>query len=108
MTHRVIVVTGGFQGIGKAIVERFLSSGDTVVSADLRHENEWVTDRLLTVQTDVALPNSVRLLGDTLAGEFSRVDVLVNNAGMSINKSIEELTVDEWNVVVNTNLRGRF
>ena len=108
MTHRVVVVTGGFQGIGKAIVDTFLSRGDTVVSADLRHENKWVTERLLTVNTDVTHPTSIQRLADRVAGEFNCVDVLVNNAGMSINKSIEELTVDEWDQVVNVNLRGSF
>jgi 3-oxoacyl-[acyl-carrier protein] reductase len=112
----VAIVTGGSRGIGKYISKRLASEGASVVIAgrtlsDLKIAEEEIAEdggRVIAVQTDVSSEKSVhRLLSKTLT-EFGTIDILVNNAGQYIEKSIAEMSVEEWNAVVGTNLTGPF
>ncbi len=114
-TGKVGIVTGGAQGIGKGIARRLLADGMSVVIADL--DGEAVQDflaemgqetRLQAIATDVTREDEVRGLIDTTAQRFGRLDALVNNVGIGINKSIEALTLAEWNQVLATNLTSMF
>ncbi|CAN5805964.1 glucose 1-dehydrogenase [soil metagenome] len=112
---KTAIVTGGAQGIGRAVGLELLQRGYAVIAAD--HDAaagaEWVekyqnAGTLHFVKTDVADENEVeRLLTETLA-RFSRLDVLVNNAGIGIGKPVTELSLAEWNRVLATNLTGAF
>ena len=109
------VVTGGAQGIGRAVVERFLASGAKVAiwdrDADLAHRTagELGLDTVVPVEVDVTnLENVERATRETLAA-FGRIDILVNNAGISgPNTRLWEYPPDAWSQVVNINLIGPF
>ncbi len=113
---KVIVVTGGCRGIGKAIVEKFASEGAIVYALDyvipseseFDFENKELKNRIKTIQTDVTSEESVRLTFETIIGEQSRIDVLVNNAGITRDNLLMRMTSDQWDAVINTNLKGVF
>jgi NAD(P)-dependent dehydrogenase (short-subunit alcohol dehydrogenase family) len=113
MKSQVAVVTGGAQGIGKAMVRQFLRDGYGVVIADADEEAGRETAAeyaalgpLRFIRTDVASePDVERLAADTLAA-FSGVTVLVNNAAIACNRPIGEVSLADWNRVLGVNLTG--
>ena len=114
MTERIAVVTGGGSGIGRGGALALSEAGWTVVVAGRRPEPLAETVELmagpgLAVPADVADPDSVDGLFDTVVDRFGRVDLLFNNAGMSAPPvPIDELDVDTWRRVVDVNLTGSF
>ena len=114
---RVAVVTGAASGIGKGIAIAFAREGADIVVADkveksgaaevlaaIRHHGRDA----LFVPTDVADEVSVNNMAGTSLAHFGRVDILVNNAGIFTESLLEKMSVDDWDRVVNTNLRGTF
>ncbi len=113
--RKVALVTGGAQGIGKAIAWRFLRDGMRVAILDADEEagNEAATGlRALGevdfFRTDVANEDQVIEAIKRTVNAFGGLDVLVNNAGISRNKPVTELTLAEWNRVLGVNLTGAF
>jgi NAD(P)-dependent dehydrogenase (short-subunit alcohol dehydrogenase family) len=116
-SQKVAVVTGAGSGIGKAVALALAGEGYDVVLAGRRAEALERTAReghsgrsqLLAVPTDVTDPISVRALFDKTKEAFGRVDLLFNNAGIGApGVSLDELTVEQWRAVVDTNLTGPF
>ncbi len=114
-SHRVAIVTGGAQGIGKAIARRLLNDDFVVVIADCDDEAGRETEAELQVLGDiqfvhanVAIESDVARLVSHTANTFGRLDALINNAGISANRPIGELTLADWNRVLGTNLTGTF
>jgi NAD(P)-dependent dehydrogenase (short-subunit alcohol dehydrogenase family) len=113
----VVVVTGAGRGIGRAIAEELGAGGACIVanyakSATLAEE---VVSRLrdggtraVAVQADVSDAEQAARLIEATVGEFGRIDVLVNNAGITVDRTLKNLTIADWNVVVQTNLNGYF
>jgi NAD(P)-dependent dehydrogenase (short-subunit alcohol dehydrogenase family) len=115
MKDRVAIVTGGGQGIGRAIVERFLREGMAVVIADSDEEagRETETDlskagKVLFAATEVSDESRVEATIARTIQTFGRLDVLVNNAATSRGKPVTELTREEWDRVIAVNLTGPF
>lgn len=110
--QRVIVVTGGANGIGRGVAHAFAKQGDCVVVADLENVPEFIKEleemsgSAYFVQTDVRDPGAIQHLFDYIEEHLGRVDVLINNAGVSRFTPFEALTVDIWEDVIHTNLRG--
>ncbi len=112
---RTAFVTGGGQGIGKAITRRLLDNGFavTIAELDITAGQETATELGATgsvrfIHADVADETSVhQALAQSIA-QFGRLDVLVNNAAISISRPITELTLDDWNHVIAVNLTGAF
>jgi 3-oxoacyl-[acyl-carrier protein] reductase len=111
------VVTGGARGIGRAIAGAFAAEGADVAVADTLPEGDAtlvLTDiarsgrRGIYLRTDVAREDQVRSMVDAVHGAFGRIDVLVNNAGILSRSPLEEMPVEEWDRVLNVNLRGAF
>lgn len=117
LQDRVAIVTGGARGIGGAIATAFAAEGADVVIADVLGEEiaapvlEAVAEsgrRALQVHTDVSDEASVRAMVKRAEEEFGDIDILVNNAGIFGQVFFHELTPQEWDRVVNVNLRGCF
>jgi len=115
-SSKVAVVTGAGTGIGKAVAVALLRHGWNVALAGRRREplDQAIVDagsgatRAIAVPTDVADPASVDALFAAAKGAFGRVDLLFNNAGISIGGPFEDLTLEQWKSVVDINLTGSF
>ncbi len=113
LTGKVAVVTGSTKGIGLAIAERMINEGAAVViSARTESEVQDVAarlgDRAIGIPCDVADPVACQRLVDQAVERLGRLDVLVNNAGFGIFKSIADMTVEEWRRQIDVNLGGVF
>jgi NAD(P)-dependent dehydrogenase (short-subunit alcohol dehydrogenase family) len=115
-THKVAIVTGAGSGIGQAAALALLGDGWTVVLAGRRVDALQETVKLagasakaMAVPTDVTNPDSVRALFDQTVQAHGRVDLLFNNAGIGAPAiPLEELSIEQWKAVVDTNLNGMF
>jgi 3-oxoacyl-[acyl-carrier protein] reductase len=113
---RVAVITGGAQGIGRAICETLAREGATVVVADINGDGaadtarELVTagGRALAVKVDVSDEASVTALDQRVMSDEHRLDILVNNAGICRMVPILDIPVAEWDRILAVNLRGTF
>ncbi len=109
LSDTVAVVTGGTTGIGKAIAAEFLDQGAEVVVCGRREDvGAETADELGCefVQCDVREFEEVQSLVDGAVDDAGRLDVMVNNAGVGSETSLEEMSLDEWHNVVSTNLDG--
>ena len=110
---RTVVVTGGAQGIGAAIVAGFLAEGANVVVADLAPsiglEEAMAAGRAIEVHTDVAEEASCEAMARAAEAAFGRIDVLVNNAAVFTGlppRPFHEIPIDEWDRTMAVNARG--
>src|SRR5260370_3819959 len=112
---KVGVVTGGASGIGLAIVLKFLEPGAAGVVAVGRAADppealrrQMQTNRLRYVQGDVSLEQTAREFVRVALEAFGGLDVMVNNAGISVVKALHEHTPAEWDAVMNTNVKAAY
>ncbi len=113
---KVCVVTGGADGIGRGIASAFARGGAVVVIGDRdQAAGQSVADelsgegcRVRFGRCDVSDPPQAKALVDLAVAEFGGLDVLVNNAGIQIEKTIEELDADEWDQLMSVNMKGVF
>jgi NAD(P)-dependent dehydrogenase (short-subunit alcohol dehydrogenase family) len=114
--EKVALVTGGGSGIGLAVARSFLQEGARIAiagrdAAKLRIAAGQLGtgERLLAHAADVADPDQVSRLVDTVTGRWGRVDLLVNNAGLNIKeRGLRELTPESWQLLLRANLDGAF
>lgn len=113
---KVVLVTGGANGIGKMISQQYLELGATVIIADRDEQNgKAVTSRYeqkghkaIFYRIDLQDVSAIRDMFKECSNKFHKIDILINNAGKGIFKSIYELTIEEWDEVINLNLRAAF
>lgn len=116
LTGKVALVTGGHGGIGKAIALGLADAGADVVVASRNLEAlKAVADEItargrksLAVSVDVVDENQVNNMVDTVLKTFPRIDILVNGAGLAIRKPADTFPIDEWQKVMDINVRGTF
>lgn len=114
LKDKVIIVTGGAQGIGKSTAERLSEEGATVVVADRNIEGaqqvakslEANGTKAISVPLDVAERESWNQCVSTVVETLGTIDGLVNNAGVTRDRSLLKMTDDEWNTVIDIHLRG--
>nr|WP_263325155.1 glucose 1-dehydrogenase [Neobacillus sp. Marseille-Q6967] len=108
---KVVIVTGAANGIGKGVALEYLEKGAKVVVADLDGNIEGQTfnqQNVLFVKTDVRKEQDIILLMNKTIERFGRIDILINNAGKGLFKSVYDVTVEEWDDIIHTNLRSVF
>ena len=114
--EKVVLVTGGANGIGKAICEVFLAVGATVIIADIDEKTgkavagDWKQQNYKAVFYKIDLMDvlATRTMFADMVKAHGKIDVLVNNAGKGIFKPLQELTIEEWDEVIQLNLRAAF
>ncbi|MGA7156180.1 MAG: glucose 1-dehydrogenase [Acidobacteriaceae bacterium] len=116
LTGKIAVVTGASRGLGQYLGRALAHAGaDLVITSrhlpDLKtfqEEIESLGRRVLPLELDLRHEESIRQMSKDTIGHFGRVDILVNNAGCNIRKPAIDVTWEDWNVVLDTNLRGSF
>lgn len=116
LTGKIAIVTGGNQGIGFSIAKGLAAAGATMVIANRRPtEGQRAADSLkkeglnaVAIATDVGSKSSVAELVSKVMNDYKKIDILVNNAGVIIRKPAEDFTEQEWDYIVDINLKGLF
>ena len=116
LTGRVAIITGGSIGLGRQMAEGLAEMGANLVLCARKKERcqqaaeelQKLGVRALAMACDVKNPASVQELVDTAMAEFGRLDILINNAGISWGAPVEEMKLEDWNKVIETNLTGTF
>ena len=116
LSGRVAIITGGSIGLGRQMAEALAEMGANLALCarkkerceETAHEMEKLGVRALALACDVKDQASVQQMVDATVGHFGRVDILINNAGISWGVPTEQMTLAEWNKVIETNLTGTF
>ena len=117
LENKKVLVTGGARGIGRAISLAFASEGahiafsDKVLGSDAEEVLGLVRGKgvkALAFQSDVRDFNSTQTVVDEVKKEFQRIDILVNNAGITRDNLLMRMTEEDWDMVLDTNLKGTF
>ena len=107
LKDKVAIVTGGAQGLGQAIAVRYAQEGAKVIAVDmqpLKYEQENVVGRILNVTDSEAC----KTFFEEIINQYGRVDVLVNNAGITRDAMTRKMTDEQWDIVIDVNLKGVF
>jgi len=115
LENRVAIVTGGCSGIGSSIVELFVREGAQVMIGDIKEDKETLArisairaGAVTFAKTDVRSSLDVQNLVDTAVSNYGTIDVVCNDAGIELVRPLLQTTEDDWNRVLDTNLKGTF
>jgi len=119
LKHRVVIITGAGQGIGRVFAKAFAKAGARAVIAEINGTKAAAVAKeimdgggeALAVTTDVADEASIKEMADIVEGEYGRIDALINNAGIFSTlemRPFDQIPVDEWERVLRVNLTGPF
>lgn len=109
---KVAIITGGASGIGEATAKLFSGEGASVVVADFSEKGQEVADSLIGeaifVKTDVSKEEDIKDLIQSTVDKFGRVDIMFANAGIGDATPAHELSIDDWQKMIDVNLTGVF
>lgn len=116
LTGKVAIVTGTSRGLGQYMGRALARAGaDLVITSrqkdalkEFQAEIEAIGRKALPLELDVRDYDSVQRMADEACAAFDKIDILVNNAGCNVRKPAVDVTWDDWNLVLDTNLRGTF
>jgi NAD(P)-dependent dehydrogenase (short-subunit alcohol dehydrogenase family) len=116
LTGKVAIVTGASRGLGQTFARALARAGaDLVITSrtldslkPFHEEIESLGRRAVSLALDVRSEDSIRKMVNDAATAYPRLDILVNNAGCNVRKKAVDVTWDDWNLVLDTNLRGAF
>jgi 3-oxoacyl-[acyl-carrier protein] reductase len=107
LLNKVAVVTGGAKGIGGEIAKLFALEGAKVIVADMG-ELSFRLDNVELISLNVADSAACKVFFDQVIAKYGRIDVLVNNAGITRDAMTKKMTDEQWDAVINVNLKGVF
>ncbi len=116
LSGRVAIITGGSMGLGRQMAEALAEMGaDLVLCARKKDRCVQAAEELqklgvktLALGCDVRSPGEIQNVVDAALAQFGRIDILINNAGTSWGAPVEEMSLEQWNKVIETNLTGTF
>ncbi|MBT8184044.1 MAG: SDR family NAD(P)-dependent oxidoreductase, partial [Eudoraea sp.] len=115
LKNKIAIVTGGARGIGQAISELFAKEGAIVHIIDLLPEGQAVADGINAGRgsatyhaVSVTDKPAIELLCKNLYQEYGKIDILINNAGITRDRTLEKMSEEEWDAVIEVNLKGVF
>ena len=108
--NKIVLITGGSRGIGRALADRFAKTGaKVIITYKSKIDPNYFGPRgILYFQCDVSDAKHVTELVNKLKEEYEKIDVLVNNAGITKDSLIMRMSEADWDSVINTNLKGAF
>jgi 3-oxoacyl-[acyl-carrier protein] reductase len=115
LKDKIAIVTGGSRGIGQAISELFAKEGATVIIMDLLPQGQKVADSINDSggkaeynQVSVTDKPAVESLFKKVNDKYGKIDILINNAGITRDRTLEKMSEEEWDAVIDVNLKGVF
>jgi 3-oxoacyl-[acyl-carrier protein] reductase len=107
MEGKVVIITGADGGIGEAAARAFMKAGAIVYGWDLRFREEAING-YTAMRLDIRQPEEVQEAVDLIVSEQGKIDVLINNAGITRDARLEKMTTEQWQEVIDVNLTGVF
>lgn len=108
LDEKIVLVTGGASGIGKTICDSFIAENAKVVSFDLSHNEESFKNNLLEIGGSITSTDDISRLKNKIKSYFGRLDILINNAGISSPSPISDLDESDWHRVIDAHMTGPF
>ena len=108
LSSEVAIVTGGGRGIGRAIVERLVHNHMQVSTCGRSQRPDDLPEQVLWTQLDVSDPDAANCYVEDTQKQLGPVSLLVNNAGVQLEKSVADSSDDDWDLVIGVNCRGTF
>ena len=117
LKNKVAIITGSSRGIGKAIALRFASEGchivinyrsDATAAQNVKEQITSMGRRGISIQADVTDRKAVRRMFEKTNKSFGRIDILINNAGINKRGYFDEVNDEDWDMIMNVNLKGPF
>jgi NAD(P)-dependent dehydrogenase (short-subunit alcohol dehydrogenase family) len=116
LKNKVAIITGAGSGFGKEIAMTFAKEGAEIVAADINFKAAELVAKLindtdgkcLPIQVDVSDEIQVKNMVQETINKFSKIDILINNAGLSRAANIQDISLDDWNMMIKVNLTGTF
>ena len=107
--NKTVVITGGAKGIGASCASLFHEAGANVALLDIANaETETRDQRWLFIHCNVSIESEVQTAMNQIEQQFGGIDILINNAGIQRYGTVTETTVEEWDEVMNVNLKSLF
>jgi len=115
LKNKVAIVTGGARGIGKAVSQLFAQEGAKVIIWDLLEEGEQTVQEIIKAGgyakfSKISVTDKAEIEKETarIHKAYGKIDILINNAGITKDRTLHKMSEDEWDAVVNVNLKGVF
>ena len=115
LDDQVAIITGGARGIGRGICEVFCKAGATVAMWDVLDDGQQTAEEIAAnggkisfQKVDVTDRSSVQTAVDAIMQEHGKIDILINNAGILRDRSFQKMNEQEWDAVINVNLKSLF
>ena len=111
LENKVAIITGGASGIGRATAEKFVQEGAQVIIWDLDETRGNALAKELGakfIKVNTSNYNEIEVAAKEVNDEFGRIDILINNAGITRDSTIKKMTIEQWQQVIDVNLSGVF
>ena len=107
--NKTVVITGAPKGIGASCARLFYEAGAKVALLDIAFDDFAINEeRRLNLLCDVSVSTQVKAVMDNIKNHFGSIDILVNNAGLQRDAKFHEMTLAQWQLVIDVNLTGQF